>query len=166
MGSSAESFESRDVESIVRVQVFSDEVSHARRHWDISQLGMIVKRGAHVIPKSSCQQTHCIPASHGIEHLRETLWELWEFDFIYEDVAYGAHNSATDLADAAIQLLAQGCPSLRRAKLPETSGLTHEALKALFENCPNLSEVELQGLRGARGTTQGRSSTGCLRGTT
>lgn len=69
--------------------------------------------------------------------------KLWEFEFIYNDVSYTAHNSATDLIDADIKQLAQSCPSLRRVKLPGTSDLTQDALMALFENCPDLSEVEI-----------------------
>lgn len=69
--------------------------------------------------------------------------KLWDFDFIYEDVGYDAHNSAKELTDAAVTLLAQHCPSLRRVKLPGTSGLTHVALAALLEKCPNLTEVEI-----------------------
>ncbi|KAK7717707.1 hypothetical protein SLS64_003202 [Diaporthe eres] len=83
--------------------------------------------------------------------------KLWEFDFRYEDVAYDAHNSATDLTNAAIELIAQSCPSLRRVKLPGTCGLTHEALAALFEDCPNLSEVGITGA--SRG---GKNNTGAI----
>lgn len=71
--------------------------------------------------------------------------KLWEFRFIYSDVSYDAHNSAKSLTDADIKLLAQSCPNLLRFKLPGTSGLTHEALVALFEGCPKLSQVEITG---------------------
>ncbi|KAL2289489.1 hypothetical protein FJTKL_01760 [Diaporthe vaccinii] len=83
--------------------------------------------------------------------------KLWEFEFIYDDVTYDAHNSATDLTNAAIELIAQSCPSLRRVKLPGTCGLTHETLAALFEDCPNLSEVEIAGA--SRG---GKNNTGAI----
>lgn len=72
-----------------------------------------------------------------------TCDKLWDFDFIYDDVTYSAHNSAKDLTDDAVTLLARNCASLRRVKLPGTSGLTHAALVALFEHCPNLTEVEI-----------------------
>ncbi|KAH8747996.1 hypothetical protein F5883DRAFT_583281 [Diaporthe sp. PMI_573] len=83
--------------------------------------------------------------------------KLWEFEFIYDDVTYGAHNSATDLTNAAIKLIAQSCPSLRRVKLPGTCDLTHEALVVLFENCPSLSEVEITGA-----SRSGRNNTGAI----
>lgn len=81
---------------------------------------------------------------------------LWGFDFTYADVGHGAHNSAASLTDADIKLLAQSCPELRRFKLPGSSGLTHEALVALFEGCPNLCEVEITSVsRGQRNDTKG-----------
>lgn len=81
--------------------------------------------------------------------------KLWEFEFIYSDVSYDAHNSAEDLTDAAVKLLAQGCRSLRRVTLPGTHGLTHEALVALFENCPDLSEVSMTGASRGGGNDTG-----------
>lgn len=83
--------------------------------------------------------------------------KLWELEFIYDDVTYDAHNSATDLTNAAIKLIAQSCPSLRRVKLPGTCGLTHEALAALLENCSNLSEVEITGA-----SRSGKNDTGAI----
>lgn len=83
--------------------------------------------------------------------------KLWEFEFIYTDVSREAHNSAADLTDDAIKLLAQKCPSLRRFTLPGTSALTHEALVALFESCPNLSEVEI-----TSGSSMGRNYTDAI----
>lgn len=77
--------------------------------------------------------------------------KLWEIEFVYIDVGYGAHNDAKDLIDDAIKLLVQSCPGLRCVKLPATFGLTYNALVALFENCPNLSEVEIiNALKSAR----------------
>lgn len=81
--------------------------------------------------------------------------KLWDFEFIYENVSYDAHNSATDLTDDAIKRLAQSCPGLRRVKLPGTRGLTHKALVALFESCPNLSEVDITGASRGGGNDTG-----------
>lgn len=81
--------------------------------------------------------------------------KLWEFEFRYEDVSYDAHNSAEDLTDAAVKLLAQGCRSLRRVTLRGTSGLTHEALVALFENCPDLFDVSITGVSRGGGNDTG-----------
>lgn len=78
--------------------------------------------------------------------------KLWEFEFIYSDVGYHAHNSAESLTDADIKLLAQSCPGLRRLKLGGTSGLTHEALVALFDGCPDLSQVEITGVSRGKGS--------------
>ena len=51
------------------------------------------------------------------------------------------------MSEDAIVRLAQACPSLRCVTLQNTKGLTDRALTAFFENCANLSFLEISTLK-------------------
>ena len=68
---------------------------------------------------------------------------LWDFEFNYQDVDVTAHNTAKDLTDEAVVLLAKNCPKLRRVQLQGTERLTDNAIAAFFQYCPNLSVLEV-----------------------
>ncbi|KAL1871760.1 hypothetical protein Plec18167_006910 [Paecilomyces lecythidis] len=68
---------------------------------------------------------------------------LTHFEFLFDDVSYDAKNSAEELTDKAIIHLAELCPNLRFVQLQGTSGLQDITLEALFNNCANISHVEL-----------------------
>lgn len=63
--------------------------------------------------------------------------------FSFENVGYGAHNSAEDLTEEAVILLAKACPNLDHVQLQGTSRLGDKALTALFENCPRLIRLDI-----------------------
>lgn len=71
---------------------------------------------------------------------------LWHLEFNYEDVSYGATNSARELTTEAVVRLARSCPKLRRLQLQDANKVdTNAALLALLENCPELTWLELSG---------------------
>ena len=70
---------------------------------------------------------------------------LADFIFIYEDVAYNAHNDASSLTDETIVRLAKACPKLKKVQLQCATGLTDETLLAFLRYRPNLPSLEITG---------------------
>lgn len=68
---------------------------------------------------------------------------LTRFEFHFDDVSYVAKNSAQELTDEAVIHLAKSCPNLRFVQLQGTSGLQDIALEALFDNCADISYIEV-----------------------
>lgn len=68
---------------------------------------------------------------------------LTGFIFNYEDVSYGARNSASSLTDEAVVRLAKACPKLKKVQLQGATSLTEEALTAFSRYCANLTSLEI-----------------------
>ncbi|KAM5353559.1 hypothetical protein ACJ41O_000209 [Fusarium nematophilum] len=69
--------------------------------------------------------------------------KLWQFIFSYWDVSYTAKNTAKDVTDDAAIRLAKACPNLRKVQLQGIEKVGEGAMRALFENCPNLTSLEI-----------------------
>ena len=69
--------------------------------------------------------------------------KLWDLEFKYQDVSSGAINSAKDVTDDGVVRLAEKCTNLRRVRLPGTRGLGDRALFAFYDNCPQISILEI-----------------------
>ena len=73
---------------------------------------------------------------------------LTDFIFKYEDVSYGAHNSASILSDEGVVRLAKACPKLKKVQLQSATSFTDQSLLAFFEHCPGLTSLEISGQNG------------------
>ncbi|KAF9873909.1 hypothetical protein CkaCkLH20_08643 [Colletotrichum karsti] len=80
---------------------------------------------------------------HHIASLPRVCNKLTHFTFVYNDVSYGATNSASDVDDESVIRLAEACPKLRQFILPGASDVKERGLIALFENCDELREVDI-----------------------
>ena len=68
---------------------------------------------------------------------------LWNFVFNYQDDGFGSRNHARDLTEEAIVRLAENCPNLRCVQLQGTGNLTDRALICFFQNCADLTDLEI-----------------------
>ncbi|KAI4252690.1 MAG: hypothetical protein L6R42_007869, partial [Xanthoria sp. 1 TBL-2021] len=80
--------------------------------------------------------------------LTKICGNLTAFIFNYDDVSYGARNSASSLTDEAVVRLAKACPKLKKVQLQGATSLTEEALTAFSRYCANLTSLEITKSRG------------------
>ena len=91
-----------------------------------------------------------MPFTYCSEHIDQLLalgsgvcGTLTDFIFNYNDVSYGARDSASSLTDKAVIRLAEACPKLKKLQLQGADSLTETALTAFLAKCADLTSLEI-----------------------